>query len=91
MNASADKHMGKIGPIIPAIMITEPRVRRLRLNIMRCSFPTLEMDCTDCKMVFKRQAICEENTNLLYLCTKGPAFHKRGKSGVMILLGWNSD
>lgn len=87
VNASANKHGGKIGTIIPAIMITELHVWWLLLITTCCSFHTLEMDWMDHKMYFKRQAICGENRNLLYLCTKRPACHKHGKRRTMILLG----
>lgn len=83
VNASASKHVGKIGPIIPAIMSIPLRAQWLLLITMRCSFHTLEMDWMDHKMYFKRQAICGENRNRLYLCIKRHTFHRRGKMG-----GW---
>lgn len=44
MNASAGKHVGKTGPVIPAIMFILLRVQRLLLINMRGSFHTLERD-----------------------------------------------
>lgn len=90
VNASANKHLGRSAPIIPAVLITVLCAQWLLLITMCCSFHTLEMDWMDHKMYFKRQAICAEKRDLLYLCTKRSAFHKRGMSG-MIVVGWNSD
>lgn len=76
----------KMGPIIPAITITVLRAWWLLFITMRFSFQTPVMDWRDHQMCFERQAICDEKRNFLYLCTKRSAFHRHGKSRIMILL-----
>lgn len=76
----------KMGPIIPAITITVLRTWWRLFITRRFSFQTPVMDWRDHQMCFERQGICGEKRNFLYLCTKRPAFHRQGKSRIMILL-----
>ena len=75
------KHMRKMRPIVPAVRITVAHAW------WGSSFQTLETHWKDHEMYFKRQAICDEKRNFLYLCTKRLAFCRHGKNRMMFFSG----